>query len=71
MFRSAYLINVFDKLFDYQNYLSAILAERHTTQAMLVLVLPFSLLFGEIKYLPLSLSWFCRIVAIDGSNTAM
>lgn len=42
VFRSAYLRNGFDKLFGYQ-YLSAILPERLTTQAMLVLFLPYCL----------------------------
>jgi len=80
VFRSAYLGNRIDKLFGYQSYLQATLAERLNshrlgvislsllpivwrfrlaerlnTQAMLVLVLPFCLLFGEIKLLPLSL----------------
>ena len=54
MFRSAYLVNVFDKLFGYQYHLSAILAKRLSTQALLVLFLPYRLLFGVIKLLPLS-----------------
>ena len=40
VYRSAYLKNGFDKLFGYQYHLQAILPERLTTQAMLVLFLP-------------------------------
>ena len=46
VFRSAYWINVFDKLFGYQYHLSAIMAKRLTTQALLVSFLPYCLLFG-------------------------
>ena len=46
VFHSAYWVNVFDKLFGYQYHLSATLAERLSAQALLVLFLPFCLLFG-------------------------
>jgi hypothetical protein len=58
VFRSAYLVNVFDKLFGYQYHLSAILPKRLSVQALLVLFLHFCLLFGVIKLLPLSLRGF-------------
>ena len=46
VFHSAYWVNVFDKLFGYQYHLSAIFPERLLAQALLVLFLPFCLLFG-------------------------
>ena len=54
VFRSAYLVNVFDKLFGYQYHLPATLAKRLLSQALLVLFLQFCLLFGVIILLPLS-----------------
>jgi hypothetical protein len=54
VFHSAYWVNVFDKLFGYQYHLPATLAKRLSSQALLVLFLPFCLLFGVIKHLPLS-----------------
>jgi len=54
VFRSAYLVNVFDKLFGYQYHLSATLAKRLLAQTLLVLFLPYCLLFGVIKLIPLS-----------------
>jgi hypothetical protein len=39
VYRSAYLVNGIDKLFGYQSYLSAILAERLTTHRLGVISL--------------------------------